>query len=271
MRGCRVSPAPDVPFIAASILIQILCAVHCVRGGRNQLWLTVIIFLSVPGCLAYFIFEIWPDIAGRRELRAVKRTAVKALDPERELRAAREALEIADTAANHIALGDELGARGEWAAAIPHYETAERKSPVAVDRTIRLKLARACFEAGRPAEARQMLETLPPSGLQSDNDRAALLLARILEQDNESERALAVYAEVGERLPGAEAQCRQAALLLTLGRRAEAMSPLAEAERRMRRMGRHQQAEDVEMHAWAAETFAELRAEGLNQGPDRSP
>src|SRR3954468_21644753 len=215
----------------ASILVQIACAVHCVRGGRNSLWLMVIIFLSLPGCLAYFIFEILPGLMGRREVRAVKRAAVKAMDPEREVRLAREAVETADTAANRIALADALVALGRWNEAIPHYEIAEGKAP-GVDRPTRFKLAIACFEAGKSDRARELLEKLPPSGSQSENDRAALLLGRLFEADGESDRALALYADVGDRMPGAEAQCRQAALLRALGRRSEALRPLSEAERR---------------------------------------
>src|SRR3954467_6426475 len=206
-----------MPIFLASILVQIACAVHCVRGGRNQLWLMVIIFLSLPGCLAYFIFEILPGLMGRREVRAVKRAAVKAMDPEREVRLAREAVETADTAANRIALADALVALGRWSEAIPHYDIAEGKAP-GVDRPTRFKLATACFEAGKSARARELLEALPPSGSQSENDRAALLLARLLEEAGETHRALAIYAEVGERMPGAEAQCRQGAPLLAGGR-----------------------------------------------------
>jgi len=253
-----------VPFIFASLLVQILCAVHCVRGGRNQMWLMVIIFLSIPGCLAYFVFEIWPEIMGRRGVRVARQAAVKVLDPEREIRAARDALELADTAANQVALADALAAKGIWAEAIPHYERAELKAPAAVDRAIRLKLAKACFEAGRSKRARELLETLPPSGSPSENDRAALLLARLLEQDGEKARALAIYADVGERLPGAEAQCRQAGLLMAMERRAEALPLLAEAEKRARRMDRYERAKESDMYDWAAETLAELRAEGLS-------
>lgn len=247
-----------MPIIALSILIQIACAVHCVRGGRNQMWLMVIIFLSIPGCLAYAIFEIFPDFAGRREVRAVRQAAAKALDPERDLRRAREALDIADTAANQAGLADALGALGRWAEAIPHYERAEAKAP-GVDRGLRLKLAVACFEAGRSDRARALLEELPPSGSQSENDRAALLLARLLEEDGEQARALAIYADVGERLPGAEAQCRHAALLIARGRPAEARPLLEEAEKRAKRMDRYERAKQADMYDWAAETLAELR------------
>src|SRR4051794_1015952 len=238
-------------FVFASILVQIACAVHCVRGGRNSLWLMVIIFLSLPGCLAYFIFEILPGLMGRREVRAVRQAAVKAMDPEREIRFAREAVETADTAANRIALADALVALGRWSEAIPHYDIAEGKTP-GVDRPTRFKLATACFEAGKSARARELLEALPPSGSQSENDRAALLLARLLEEAGETHRALAIYAEVGERMPGAEAQCRQAALLMAAGRRDEALRPLSEAERRGERVGPPPRAPHAALCAWGA-------------------
>jgi hypothetical protein len=125
----------------------------------------------------------------------------------------------------------------------------------------RFKLALACFEAGKGARACQLLESLPPSSSQSENDRAALLLARLLEEDKETERALAIYADVGERMPGAEAQCRQAALLMATGRRAEALRPLAEAERRAKRMDRHERGKQADMYEWAARNLAELVAE----------
>jgi len=249
-----------MPIFLASILVQIACAVHCVRSGRNWLWLMVIIAFSLPGCLAYFIFEILPGLMGRREVRAVKRAAVKAMDPEREIRLAREAVEVADTAANRIALADALVALGRWSEAIPHYDLAEGKAP-GVDRPTRFKLAIACFEAGKGARARDLLEALPPSNSQSENDRATLLLARLLEEDKETDRALALYAEVGERMPGAEAQCRHAALLMATGRRRAALPLLAEAERRAKRMDRHERAKQSDMYEWAAQSLAELRAE----------
>jgi hypothetical protein len=109
-----------MPIVVASILVQILCAVHCVRGGRNQLWLMVIIFLSLPGCAAYAFFEILPEFIGSRTVRKARSAATKTFDPERELRRVRQQLDTADTAANHGALGDALGDLGRWAEAIPH-------------------------------------------------------------------------------------------------------------------------------------------------------
>lgn len=247
-----------MPIIALSILIQIACAVHCVRNRGNSLWLMVIIFLSIPGCLAYAIFEILPQYAGHREVRRVRAAAARKLDPERDVRLARDALETADTVANRIALGDALAEQGKWAEAIAQYDLAEAKAP-APERATRFRLARACFEAGRFARARSLLETLPPSGSQAETDRAELLRARLLEQAGESEPALALYEDVGRRMPGGEAQCRQAALLISLGRGREAVPLLGEVERRVKRLDRLERAAKADMYDWAARTLAELR------------
>jgi hypothetical protein len=249
-----------MPIIGLSILVQIACAVHCVRNNRNSMWLMVIIFLSLPGCLAYAIFEIFPAYAGRREVRALKSAAARKLDPDREIRLAREAVETADTASNHTALADALAATGNWKEAARHYRGALDRAPGGGDRAAKVKLARAELEAGDDAEARALLEALPPSGSDSENDRAALLLARALEGCGETARALALYEELGRRMAGCEAPCRLAALLIASGRRAEAIEPLSEVEKRVRRLDRFERAKDPAMYDWAARTLAELRA-----------
>ena len=252
-----------MPVVLAIIALQIVCAIHCARSGRSSVWVMVIIFFPVLGSLAYVVMEVLPGSGVTRTVGKARQKAAAKLDPDKPIRLAREALETADTAANRVKLADALAERSLWDEAIRHYEQGELKAPGGSDRGIRLRLVRALFEAGRMKQARDMLEGLEPSSVRSDNDRASLLLARMLEAEGESARALALYADVGRRLPGAEAQCREAGLLISLGRRAEAAAPLAEAEKRARKMDRHERAKEADMYAWAAETLAELRAEGL--------
>ncbi|HEY0148835.1 MAG TPA: hypothetical protein VGB70_07500 [Allosphingosinicella sp.] len=249
-----------MPFLGAAILIQILCAVHCVRSGRNGMWLTVIIFLSLPGCLAYAVFEILPHYQGRREVRMAKAVAAKKLDPDRAVRAAREALDMADTAANRTALGDAFAEQDKWAEAAEAYRAALERTHGRGDRALQVKLARAELERGEAAAARDILQALPLSGSPSENDRTALLLARAYDDCGDSDSALRLYSDVGERLAGAEPQCRQAALLIRLGREAEALPLLEETQRRARRIDRFERMRDAEMYAWAERTLAELGA-----------
>jgi hypothetical protein len=241
-----------------SMLVQIFCAVHCIRNGRSNLWLMVIIFLNLPGCLAYFAFEILPGLAASREVRAAKQAAIKTLDPERDVRLARESVETTDTAANRTALGDALAEKGEWREAVPHYREALAKMPSG-DRPAQMKLARALLESGDCEGARKELESLPESASQTETDRGTLMLARALQECGDTQRAIALYAELGERMAGAEAQCRHAALLIEQGRRADAVPLLEEAGRRAKKLDRYERAREADMYGWAERTLGELR------------
>lgn len=96
------------------IALQVLCIVHVVRTGRNQIWIMALMFLPVASAVAYFVVEILPGMQGNRHVRTVRAKAVAAIDPEREVRAARSALELADTIANRVRLADALAELGRY-------------------------------------------------------------------------------------------------------------------------------------------------------------
>lgn len=246
-------------FIGLSLAIQLACAIHCLRNRANRMWLTIILFLSVPGCLAYLILDVLPRYGQRREVRYAKQVALRKLDPEREVRLARQALDEIDTAATRAALGDALADNCAWGEAIAHYERALAMTP-SNDRTGKVKLANALIEDGKALRARELLEDLPSSFSDSEVDRANLLLARALEECGEVERALALYEQVEQRMPGAEAHCRRAALLIREGRKQEALFVLSEVERLAQRLDRFQRAEHADMYQWAKSSLAELKA-----------
>lgn len=243
------------------ILIQILCAVHCVRTGRQN-WLMLIILLPFLGSVAYFLMEVLPGLGQRREVRLAKEKAVKAIDPERDLRTARERLELADTAANQIAVADRLAELERWDEAVDYYRAGIAKSP-RPERGPGTRLAVTLYEAGRAAEALEVLNALPETASPSESDRANLLRAKLLEQLGEDAEALALYAEAGERLPGGEAQCRAAALLIRLGRADEAVAALEEVERRLKLLDKRERAKQRDMYDWAMRELAGLRGPRL--------
>jgi hypothetical protein len=245
-------------FLAASVLVQIFCAVHIVRHGRNPLWLTVVIFLSIPGCLAYLFLEVLPTQRNNRAVRAAGQAISRKIDPDRDVRAARERLEMADTAANHIALGDALAGAGDHRQAVRHFEAALERQPAA-DRPTLLKLADSLLESGSPTGALAAIERAPPPGSPSAADQQAFLRARTLEAAGRREEALALYRDVSERLAGEEALCRYAALCMELGHRAEARAALEKVEFKARRLTKVERAVSGDMYDWAARTLAELR------------
>ena len=243
-------------FFIAIIVMQVCCIVHVVRNGRSTIWISALIFLPVASTIAYFIVEILPTLQHNRHVRVAKQEVVKKLDPERELRAARQALEITDTMANRTRVADALTDLGRHAEALPLYQRGAGPRP---DFRTGEKLARSLFLNDRPQEALSVLDGLPKTISQSDQDRTALLRARIFEDLGRNDDALASYAEVTDRMAGDEARCRYAALLLKVGRRGEAQAVLEQVEQRMRHIDRHTRAAERPMYDWAMKELTALR------------
>lgn len=243
---------------AIPILLQIICVVHVIRTGRNQGWIMAIVFLPLAGSIAYFVVEVLPGMGGNRHVRTARARVTELVDPERDLRAARDALSLADTAANRVTLADALAGLGRPAEALPLYEQALTMVRSA-DPATEVKLARTLFDVGRPDDALARLDAVAPSANIGESDRRALLRAQVLTQLSRGGEALAIYEDIVTRLPGEEARCRYAALLLEHGDRARARAVLEEVEARMKRLDRARRAAEGEMYAWATQELARLR------------
>jgi hypothetical protein len=159
--------------------------------------------------------------------------------------------------ANRVRVADALTALGRHPEALPLYQRGAGPRP---DFRTGEKLARSLFFNDQPKEALSVLDALPKVTGQSDVDRTSLLRARILEDMGRSEEALELYSEVMDRLPGDEARCRYAALLLKVGRRGEAQRVLEEVEQRLKYVDRHTRASDGRMYDWAMKELTALRA-----------
>ena len=251
-------------YYIATVLVQIFCIVHVIRNGRNGLWVLALIFLPLVSAVAYFLVEILPGSGANRHVRAARARAVQTLDPQRELREARDQLDLADTVANRVRVADALADLERWDEAIPLYREALSRS-AGGDAAIQARLARALFEAGDTEAALNELDALEPATIQSDRDQRMLLRARILEDLGREDEALPLYADVATRYPGEEARCRYAALLIRLGQNRDALAVLEEVESRMKRLDRRQRAADADMYRWAMDELRKLRASGLQR------
>lgn len=241
------------------IALQIACVVHLVKTGRNTLWLTAIIFLPLVGTIAYLIVEVMPGWQHERHIRSARARAAQALNPEREVKAARDALDLADTAANRLRLGDALAGLGRYAEAIPVYREAIRLTAGDIDPRTQGKLANALYETGQSAEALAELDAIDPPRGQSERDKHQLLRAKTLEHLGRKDEAIQLYEDVATRMTGEEARCRYAALLIDQGWDRKALTVLEEVESRMKRLDRLQRAADADMYRWAMETLVTLR------------
>jgi hypothetical protein len=238
------------------LALQVLCVVDVIRRGRNSIWIMALIFLPVASAVAYFIVEILPSLQHNRHVRVARQTVIEKLDPERELRAAQQALDIADTMANRLRVADALTALGRHSEALPLYQRGAGPRP---DFRTGEKLARSLFLNDKPDEALSVIDALPKVTAQSEIDRATLLRARIFEELKRNDEALGLYADVVDRVPGDEARCRYAALLIKVGRKSEARRVLEDVEHRMKYIDRHTRVSQGPMYEWAMRELTTLR------------
>lgn len=247
-----------MPIFLLMIAVQVACIVDVVRNRRNGIWIMALMFLPVASTIAYVIVEVMPRMKYNRHVRVAQAQIVDKLDPDRELRAARNALDVAQTAANRMRLADALTAKGKHDEALPLYRDAI--GTARADYRSGEKLARCQYLADQNEAALATLDAMAPPSAGSDKDRIALLRARILEDLGRADEAALIYADLVDRYPGDEVRCRYAGLLLGQGRKSDARLQLLEVERRLKHMMRAQRSADGPMYDWAMAKLAELRA-----------
>jgi hypothetical protein len=221
-----------------TILIQVGFAVHVVRTGRNAMWLWIIIFVPLVGCLVYFIAELLPELSRSQTVARAKGHLINTVDPQRELRRRRELAEASGTVENRVALADECVEARMYDEAITLY----RECLVGIhdtDPNIMERLARAQFESGAAAEARATLERLIQENAEYKSTEGHLLYARTLEAMGATEAACKEYEILAESYPGEEARVRYALLLAKQGDKARAQALFQETLTRARRAPRY--------------------------------
>lgn len=214
-----------------SYLPSLLCGIHAVRSGRAQTWLWILVIGGPLGATIYVFAVLVPEWMGGPTARKFGQTARAVLDPERDYRAARLALEDAETVGNRMRLAQAAAALGRW-------EEAEREwaqcvvGQFADDPVVLLGHANALIELGRFDDALKRLESLSQQGADRDTAPVALAYARAYEGLGRNREAEAPYRFAADRLPGLEAACRYAAFLARTGRQGDAEIAMAEIERR---------------------------------------
>lgn len=245
-------------FFAVSIVVQILCIMHVINTGRDRIWIWVIILLSGLGCCAYFAFQIMPDLFGPGSRHARKAYAKRENNPVRKLKLAEERLALVDTAANRVDLGDAYHAMGAFGEAADQYRRALDHLS-GRDAKIETKLGWALFEGGEFKQALSTIERIPRPSSIGEADRLDLLRARILTELGRSGEAVTLYEDIVTRLPGEEARCRYSALLLEMGKTAEARTHLEMVEQRIKYASEARDPGDRAMIDWAMQQLRSLR------------
>ena len=247
MRERRFRLAPATPYAVAlnmspvfllSLVVQVVLIVHCIRTGRNTVWIWVLALLSLPGAIAYLAVEIIPDLFRSRSARGALRGVRRALDPEQQLRACEAAAQRTGDVASRQRFAEELLRQGQSAQAVEVYRQA-LTGLYENDPNLLLGLAQAQFAAGHPAAARAALDTLIARNPDFKSPQGHLLYARALEGEGNLSKALDEYAVVAGYFAGAEAPLRHAQLQAKLGQHAAARQTLSALLEHARLAPRH--------------------------------
>ena len=219
-------------YLIALYLPSLLCGIHVVRTGREMYWLWILAIAPGLGPAFYFFAVLVPEWMGGRTARGVGRAAQQALDPERDYRRAKAALEDTPTAGNRMKLAQAAEALGR-------YEEAEREwngaaqGHWAEDPAILMGHALVLLQLGRWDEALKRLEQLKALGREGETPQVRLAFARAYEGLGRNDEADAAYRDCVDRVPGLEAGGRYVAFMAKVGRKEDARIGLAELERRL--------------------------------------
>jgi hypothetical protein len=210
-------------YLLLPYLLQGTAIVHCIKAGRNSLWIWVLIWpgIGAIAALAYIAIEIVPDLFRSRTAQRTARGLKRAVDPFADLRRYEDEARLAGNVDARQRYADELVRHGRYEEAIEQYRQALSGLYVH-DPNLMLGLARAQFGSGAAAAARGTLEELFRQNPDFRSPEGQLLYARALESEGNMQKALEQYRMLASSYPGAEAAVRYAQLLDTQGQRDEA-------------------------------------------------
>lgn len=211
-----------MPHFAGLVLVlDVICLAHAVFKRQPALWYFVIVALPFVGATMYLLTELLPSARSSPTARRMKAGVSEAIDPDREVRAARQALEKLDTAENRKRLGDALVARKSYSEARDIYESALTGAH-ADDPHMLMGLSRALFGLEDYSGVRDTLDRLRAAWPDYQSPDGHMLYARAHEAMGELDQALEEYEALAGYYPGEEARLRYGRLLLRLGRDEEA-------------------------------------------------
>lgn len=205
------------------VVFQIICAIHCVKTGRNMAWLWIILMFSGVGCLVYFFAELLPYLRHSNDAHRTLRKVSGVFYNDRDLHEKSASFALSNNIETTCRYAEQLVIKGKYADAIDLYHAA-RKGIFNYDPVLLIGLAKVCFIDKRPAECIAALEDLQKHNSSYVTSDTQLLYAMALEQDEQLDAALQQYQKLGSSYPGPEAKCRYALLLRKYGEHDKAYS-----------------------------------------------
>jgi hypothetical protein len=244
------------PSYLLTIAVQVALIIHCVKTGRNVIWIWVLLVPFV-GVIAYLLVEVLPELFGSRASKRAVRSVGQVLDPGKNLRQYEATARFAGDVASQQRYASELVRQGRAAEAIDVYKQS-LKGLFEHDPKLMQGLAEAQFAAAKPAEARATLDTLIASNPEFKSPDGHLLYARALAEEGNASKALEEYRVLVGYYAGAEAKLRYAQLLRAEGQRDSAKQVLSDLTEHARHAPRHYRKAQAEWLSAAERELASL-------------
>jgi hypothetical protein len=209
-------------FYPYGIILQAIAILHFARRRPDTFWLWVILIGGGIGAAAYILIEVVPD-AG------LLRSTFQIFPRRRHIKQLEAAIIDNPSVGNYEELGYLYLEDGKYAQARACFDRiiAQADTP-----DPRYRRALAALELGDYPAAVTDLEQVVAADPKFDYNRAAALLAFALGKVGQTDRALALFADVAEVSTLSETEYNYSALLAQAGRNAEAR---AMAERLLRK------------------------------------
>jgi len=214
---------PGIPgyFYYISVVLQVICVLHCIRRGTQQKWIWLIVFVPYIGSIAYFFSEILP----RRNMGNFQEGLGSLFaSPAARVRRLEQNLQFANTFNNRVLLANAYMMAGRMEEAIELYSTS-LTGAFSENEYVINRLIEAYFKTGRHPELIEMTKKIysTPGFARSP---AHLCYARALELTGDPVGADREFKKMKGRFADFEARYQYALFLQRAGRDGEAQSML---------------------------------------------
>jgi hypothetical protein len=228
-----------MPILGAIVLaIQLCFAYHALKTGRPYWWLFVIMAFPVVGSLLYYFVEVFPSTRESVKAEKAVRSLVRSFDPDKSLRENVANLEDCGSVENRVSLARSCTARGMHKEAAALYRSC-LAGVHENDPDLRFGLAQALLAAGEAQLALEAAQGLAKAHASFRAPEVRLVTARALEALDRFDDALGEYRVLAKTYAGEEGRWRYGALLVRMGRAAEADEVFRRMLRHAERMPEH--------------------------------
>jgi len=204
------------------LILQAVCAIHCLRAGNQSKWLWIIVFLPVIGSCYY----LYSEVLNTRKLGRVKIDGAAILNPGIKVKRLEEALKFADTFSNKTKLADAYLDSGQTEKAIDLYKSCLTGAFEDNEQVIS-QLIGAYYEQDNYAEVITMASKIRRSQ-KFNRSKAHLLFTLSLERTNQYHLAEAEFKAMKGRYSNFEQRFEYGQFLQRAGRMEEAFDIYAE-------------------------------------------